>query len=266
MLLHQLQNVIDGVLPPATALSGDAIGLQVASVRQTAHHVLIAYELTDEVLDEAVRTDADVVLAFHPLIYRPLSSISDADRVGRLVRGLVLHDVSVIVVHTTLDVHPRGTSWALAERWGFAPLCPIEAASNAPGGMGVLATIPGGAVTFEALLEMMFSSTHSMMRYCTPPKHEVSTIGIVAGSGMPWCDAAYRLGADVYITADTKYHDYHAARGRIGLIDPGHHEMERHVPHLLHSLLREHLPTTALTVSSVNTNPVRYLSPLSTEH
>ena len=98
MLLTEFQRLVEEALPPQAAVQGDAIGLQVESQRQTANRVLVALELTDDVLEEAEKSACDVVLVFHPLIYRPLAQINSKDRVGRLVAGLIRADISLIAV------------------------------------------------------------------------------------------------------------------------------------------------------------------------
>jgi dinuclear metal center YbgI/SA1388 family protein len=267
MLLHDFHTIVQRVLPPESALPGDAIGLQVESLRGTANQVLVALELTDEVLQEAVQAAADVVLVFHPLVYRPLAAINNANRVGRLVSGLIRSDIALIVVHTTFDVHPSGTSVLLAQLLDLAvtgPLVPSTTPEH-PWGIGVVATATQPNLTFNMLVERVAQVCGGTVRYSMPPSALIQRVAIVGGSGMHWIDDAIRSGADVFITADVKYHDFHAAVGRIGLLDPGHYEMEHVVPEGVITILQPHLPNVTLTRSSVSTNPVRYHSPLPLE-
>jgi putative NIF3 family GTP cyclohydrolase 1 type 2 len=70
---------------------------------------------------------------------------------------------------------------------------------------------------------------------------------------------AIAVGADVFLTADLKYHEFFRADGRILLADFGHYESEQFTSDLLADLLMEKFPTFAVLKSGVNTNPVNYL-------
>ena len=67
-----------------------------------------------------------------------------------------------------------------------------------------------------------------------------------------------RAGADAFLTADLKYHEYFDALGKLMCIDAGHYETEHHVAEHLSSLLKEKFPNFATLISQVNTNPVNY--------
>jgi putative NIF3 family GTP cyclohydrolase 1 type 2 len=81
-------------------------------------------------------------------------------------------------------------------------------------------------------------------------------VAIVAGSGMSYYDAACRAGAEVMITGDVRYHDFHAANDRIPIIDPGHAESEAYVLSATESILRNGVSLHQVPI-------VRFLSPTS---
>jgi len=266
MHLQEFHSVVNATLPPAAAVDGDAIGMQVASRRQSASNVLVTMEVTDEVLQEALDKNCDAILTFHPLIYAPLRAIDRKDRVGRLVSELIRHDMALMVVHTSFDAFPQGTNAILAEKLHLDVVDSL-ADSAVPGfGMGVLAK-PRSEMAFMELVDRIGELTKAPVRYAPSPRGFIDLVAIVAGSGMSYYNDALGSGADVFITADVKYHAFHAAQDAIGLIDPGHYEMERFVPEGIHAALRPRLGTDVqLHVSTVNTNPVRYHSPLTLEH
>lgn len=264
MLLNEFHRIIDEIFPPAAAMHGDAIGMQVESQRGTAERVLVALELTDDVLAEAKSLACDVVLVFHPLIYSPLAQIRRSDRVGRLVADLIQSDIALLSVHTAFDAFPQGTNHVLARHLGVTvdrPLVPTDVAGF---GMGIVGTIDPG-VTFDDLVERVAAVCGSPIRYIAPrtPIRDPLTVAIVGGSGGSFTSDAIASGADVFITADLKYHAFHAADGHIGLIDPGHFEMEQFVPTGIIEALDPHLSDDCiLMLSSISTNPVRYAGPL----
>ena len=126
--------------------------------------------------------------------------------------------------------------------------------------MGLIATYDG---SYDALVQTVADVCGGPVRHCPPPLDSAKRIAIVAGSGMSFYDAALAAHADVFITADVKYHAFHAARGHIGLIDPGHFEMEQFVPSGLCELLRCHIPGVEFMVSKTVTMPASYALPTS---
>ena len=91
----------------------------------------------------------------------------------------------------------------------------------------------------------------------------ISSVAILAGSGMSFYKEAIASGADAFITADTRYHAFHAANDDIPILDPGHAESEAFVVQGMNGLIEtcveesgERIEVTTITDS---TNPVRYI-------
>lgn len=88
----------------------------------------------------------------------------------------------------------------------------------------------------------------------------VAKVAVCGGAGSFLTGAALAQGADMYVTADVKYHEFFDAEGRMVLADIGHYESEQFTIDLLHELLVQKFPTFAVLKTSVDTNPVRYFS------
>jgi len=86
----------------------------------------------------------------------------------------------------------------------------------------------------------------------------VKKIAVCGGAGSFLIKKAIEQGADMYITADVKYHEFFDAAGRLVLADIGHYESEQFTINLLYDLLVEKFPTFAVLKTKVNTNPVLY--------
>ncbi len=87
----------------------------------------------------------------------------------------------------------------------------------------------------------------------------VRKIAICGGAGSFLISRALRAGADIYITADVKYHEFFEADGKLVIADIGHFESEQFTINLLFDLLQEKFPNFAVLKSGVETNPVQYL-------
>ncbi|MGZ3918150.1 MAG: Nif3-like dinuclear metal center hexameric protein [Flavisolibacter sp.] len=86
----------------------------------------------------------------------------------------------------------------------------------------------------------------------------VQKVAVCGGAGSFLIPKALQQGADFYLTADIKYHEFFEAEDRLVLADLGHYESEQYTIDLLHDLLVEKFPTFAVLKTKVNTNPVRY--------
>jgi dinuclear metal center YbgI/SA1388 family protein len=88
----------------------------------------------------------------------------------------------------------------------------------------------------------------------------VKKLAVCGGAGSFLIKKAIQQGADMYITADVKYHEFFDAEGKIVIADIGHYESEQFTIDLIRDLLVEKFPTFAVLKTRVNTNPVRYLA------
>ena len=86
----------------------------------------------------------------------------------------------------------------------------------------------------------------------------IKTVAICTGSGSFLIPEALKAGADAYLTADLKYHDFFGMKNNLILADIGHYESEQWVKEWLYAALIEKFPTFAFLISEVNTNPVQY--------
>ncbi len=101
--------------PKKLAMEGDKVGLQIGTLNKSVSSVMIALDVLDEVVDEAIEKKVDLIIAHHPLIYRPLQKIDIDQAAGRLIEKLIKHDIAVYAAHTNLDVAKGGVNDWLAE-------------------------------------------------------------------------------------------------------------------------------------------------------
>ena len=122
MLIADFLRHLDRVIPlKSTGYERDAVGLQVGLDNAAElTHVLFAYEVTNAVAEEAIRRRCNLIVAFHPLIFPNVTSVTDTTRTGALVRKLILSEIALHVVHTAFDTLPvMGTSYQMAEALEF---------------------------------------------------------------------------------------------------------------------------------------------------
>lgn len=112
----------------------------------------------------------------------------------------------------------------------------------------------------EEFLRMVKSNTKAggirFSSFRNKPIHKVAVLG---GSGSFAIKDAIQQGADAFITADLKYHQFYEAENQILLADIGHYESERFTKNYIVEFLSKKMPNFAVILSTVNTNPVNYI-------
>jgi dinuclear metal center YbgI/SA1388 family protein len=86
----------------------------------------------------------------------------------------------------------------------------------------------------------------------------VSRVALCGGSGSFLLADAIRAGADIFITADYKYHQFFDAEGKIIIADIGHYESEQYTSEIFEAILKKKFPNFAILLSNLSTNPVKY--------
>jgi len=98
-----------------------------------------------------------------------------------------------------------------------------------------------------------------MLRHSALVKNKIERVAVLGGSGSFAIGAAKRAKADVFITADLKYHDFFRAEKQMILADVGHYESEQFTKSFLVDYLSKKITNFAIILSNTNTNPVKYL-------
>ncbi|MFD2446089.1 Nif3-like dinuclear metal center hexameric protein [Bacillus sp. CGMCC 1.16607] len=116
---YEVIQVFESFSPKNLAMEGDKIGLQIGNLNRKVQNVMIALDVLEEVVDEAIQKDVQLIIAHHPPIFRPLAKITADNPTGRLIEKLIKHDIAVYAAHTNLDVAVGGVNDLLAEALGL---------------------------------------------------------------------------------------------------------------------------------------------------
>ena len=106
------------IAPPQYAAEWDNIGLLAGSGEWEADSILLTIDLTDAVLDEAVNAGAKLIVSYHPPIFQPLKSITDASPKQRIILNAIASRLAIYSPHTALDAAPDGINDWLAQAFG----------------------------------------------------------------------------------------------------------------------------------------------------
>lgn len=116
---HEIIQLFEQFSPKGLAMEGDKIGLQVGRLNKKIERVMIALDVLDEVIDEAIEKKVQLIIAHHPPIFRPLKNVITDTVQGRMIEKLLKHDIAVYAAHTNLDVAVGGVNDLLAEALGL---------------------------------------------------------------------------------------------------------------------------------------------------
>ena len=237
----------------------DNSGLLIGSPEDPVHGVLVGFDCTPELIDEAVERGCDMVVTHHPLIFKGLRSISEKDPVGAAVVKAVRAGVAVYAAHTTADKVLEGVSGAMARRLGLQNIRVLEPEEDGAVGLGCLGEFPQPMNGEAALGYVRKCFGLKVIRHSRPLETAIRTVAVLGGSGGGDWPLAYRQGAQLYITGDISYHNFFTPEGFM-VMDIGHFEGEVEIVDIFLAQIRKNFPNFASYKSNAldRSNPVHY--------
>ena len=355
---------LEELAPLALQESYDNAGLLCGDADMEVKSALLAIDVTEDVVDEAIAKGCNMIISHHPLIFRGLKKITGKSYVERCVVKAIKNDIAIYSSHTNLDKVIGGVNVKMAEKLGLKSLevlcaedealCQIvtfvprdyvekvaDAMFAAGGGRvsgydkcsyrveGIGTFVAGedcnpfvgkkGEMHYEeetrvemvvrreyveqvhqaailahpyeepvigvyalsytsasyglgvvGMLEKPMSEIDALklvkerfkcadVRYSPLLGKEVRRVALCGGSGAEFISLAISKGADLYVTADCKYHEFFNAEGKVLVADIGHFESEQFTKEIFKAYLSEKIPNFVTYYSEVNTNPINHL-------
>jgi dinuclear metal center YbgI/SA1388 family protein len=126
-------------------------------------------------------------------------------------------------------------------------------------GMGMVGQLPEPEEEIEFLKRIKAVFGVGAIRHTPLQGKSIKTVAVCGGSGASLLNSAIRAKADIFVSADFKYHDFFGAENRIVVADIGHYESEQFTKEIFFEQIQKKLPTFAVRFAECNTNPVNYL-------
>ena len=241
--VSDIYSVLCRIAPPELQLGFDNAGFLVGHGGAELKTVLLSLDITGEVIDEAIETGAQLIVSHHPVIFRPLRSVT-AEGEGALVLRLIENSIAAICMHTNLDIADGGVNDVLLEKLGAVSEGVLD--DEGCGRFGVLKE----PMSMPAFLSFCKDRLHvNALRYVDAGK-PVRRLAVMGGAGGDAMRDALARGCDTYVTADVKYHQFlDAAELGLNLIDADHFCTENPVMPVLAEKLRAAFPELTILLS-----------------
>lgn len=126
-------------------------------------------------------------------------------------------------------------------------------------GMGLIAEFEEEMEEYDFLNALKTVFNAGCIRYTALLEKKVKKVAVCGGSGSSLLNRAISSGADAFVSADFKYHQFFEAEGKILIADIGHYESEQFTKELFYEAISKKFPKFAVRLSEVNTNPINYL-------
>ncbi|MFN7832578.1 MAG: Nif3-like dinuclear metal center hexameric protein [Bacteroidota bacterium] len=259
--VQDITSFLESVAPSHLQESYDNSGLIVGSPDDTVTGILFCLDSTEDIIEEAVRRNCNMVVAHHPIVFRGLKRFNGSSYVERTVIRAIRERVSVYAIHTNLDnAYFRGVNSKIAEKLG---LTETEILLPKPGqyqaGAGLTGYLSAPMTETDFLHHVKNAMNTPCVRHTRLSGRSVNRVAVCGGAGSFLLADAIRAGADAFVSADFKYHEFFDAEDKLIIADIGHFESEQYTIQLLFDIIREKYPTFALHLTEVRTNPVYYL-------
>ncbi|MFC0600828.1 Nif3-like dinuclear metal center hexameric protein [Streptomyces palmae] len=227
--LNDVIAALDALWPPERAEQWDAVGTVCGDPRAEVARVLFAVDPVQEVVEEAVRLGADLLITHHPLYLRGTTTVAADTFKGRVVHTLIKNDIALHVAHTNADRADPGVSDALAGALDLrvtGPLVPDPGDPSGRRGLGRVCEleVPETLADFARRAAQRLPATAQGIRIAGDPERTVRTVAVCGGSGDSLFAEVRAAGVDAYLTADLRHHPASEAsqHSPVGLVDAAH--------------------------------------------
>ena len=266
MRISEITDAIEQYAPLRLQEEWDNAGIQVGDPEADISGILLCTDATEVVVAEAIERGCNLVISHHPLIFRGLKKIMGRTPVERTVAMAIKHDITIYCAHTNMDSAWHGVSFRMADKIGMTNVTFLDDNRVDPYGEHACASAGCGVVgdiepmpAREVLQRVKAAFEVGAVRYCGDGNRMVSRVALCGGAGGFLIDKAVEAGAQLYVTADMRYHDFLDNGQRIVVADIGHYESEHFTKEIFLEIIRKKNPTFAVAFAKNETNQVNYL-------
>lgn len=251
--VNEINNYFMEKIPYSMKEDFDNVGFLAGNAGNEVTRVLTALDITSEVIEEARRLGAQLIVSHHPLIFFAAKSVTTVSTTGRKVYSLLKNDISAICLHTNLDCVQGGVNDELMRVLGGRVIGILGEAKRADDGseygLGRIGELDKAMSFGDFLTQTKNALSAKGLRYYNAGC-EVKRIGVLGGSGGNEIAEAIACSCDTYISGDIKHDNFlEAMECGINLIDAGHFPTENIVIPLIKKMLFDAFPSLEVKIS-----------------
>lgn len=256
--VKEVYQAIDLWAPFKTQMDFDNSGFLVGRSGAVVDKILVALDITKAAIEEAQKVGAQLIVAHHPVIFRPMKSLTDGDITGENVLLMAEKGIAAICAHTNLDAAQGGVNCALAKKLELTEIGHLHPdgvdEQGREYGIGRVGFAHCGGLSAEEYACFVKEKLGTAsVRYVDSGK-PVTKVAVGGGSCADMMMDALAKGCDTFVTADVKYNFYLEAKQLgINLMDAGHYATENTVCAPMVEYLSEKFPGVTAILSSAHT-------------
>jgi len=225
MEIKKIIEAIEKIAPLELVPDWDNPGMQIDTGTKDVKKILVALEITTEIIKEAKEKEVELIVVHHPLLFNAIKKVDNNTVLGNQIIDLIKANISVYAAHMNFDLTDGGNIDYLVSKLNLKNIKKFD--ENHVGSFGELSE----TVSFDELCRYVKSSLDiSTIKVTGNLSAIIKKVGICCGAGfsVETIEEAFRQGCDVFISGDVKHHEALYARERgICLIDAGHYGTEK---------------------------------------
>lgn len=204
--VQTVYNWINEIAPFETAEGYDNVGVLVGSAHTPVSRILVALDVTPDVLDEAIEKKVQLIVTHHPLMFRGTKRILEEDYEGGMIRRMIKADLNMIAAHTNLDLSPEYSGSA-------AMVKALQLQNVRQEGFMFVGDLPEAPVRADRLCQRIAAAENDFVYQYGADDILVTTLGICGGAYDEGFEQARAMGAQAYLTGEVRHHNALAAAG-----------------------------------------------------
>lgn len=258
MTIRQITSALEEFAPLSLQDGYDNAGLQIGLTKDAdATGALLCLDVTEAVVEEAIERGCNLIVSHHPLLFRPLKSISGRDYIERTVIMAIKHDITIYSAHTNLDSAQGGVNYKIAEKLGLQDLEWLNPKGEGAG-EGVVGTLASPMAKADFIAKVKETFHLSSLRTNDWVGKTVQKVALCGGAGAFLMSNAISKGADAFLTGEIGYHRFFGYENQVLLMELGHYESEQYTMEILSSIIQKADPELPIHITKIETNPIKY--------
>ena len=247
--------------PTRLAEEWDNVGLLTGDRSAPCSQIMTCLTVTPESAAEAIERNASLIVAHHPLPFRPLKRLTTDAVPSRLLWDLTRANVAIYSPHTGFDSALEGINQSLATKIGLTETRPLEPIADDPQQLGAarIGTLPKLASIVDFIQSIRKSLNCPLHKAVVGSDKPVCKVAVACGSGGSFLSKAIHAGCDTFVTGEATFHGCLEAKAAgVNLVLLGHFASERFAVEMLADRLAEQFPDSQVWASEKESDPISW--------